>query len=592
MNILIKSNSLIKDILKDRYKSLALIIGLMIMTGIVQATSVLGLMPIVDFIINQDQQEHNEITQAIVNALYQYNIPVNIFSLGILYLGLVLFRSSVLALQKYVTTKTIFSIMKQMIFSLYESFLNTSWSFFGTKEYGTLANTLVKETEKASIGFESFAQMIASSVSILFYFFLLLFLSWELSLVVLLLTIILFSPSVLLNKYVYNVRKRHTEASNNFQGRMYDTLNALKLITGFSKKRDTLREVQPSVNTVAKTSVQFTMVRVLFSQLAEPVAVFLVVISVVIGLNYLNMGIAELIAFLYSINRLSVESQSFITQRNNIFASLPSFEQINALKIESENSQESLDGKSIDLFKRGIFVENLSFAYDGEQVLSDINLEVPRGSMVAVVGPSGSGKSTLIDLVMGFYKSQNGKIIVDEDVLDSIKLHDWRLLTGYIPQQPFLFNASIKENLLWAKKDATDSEIEEACKLANADEFIVDLKKQYNTLVGERGVRLSGGQAQRICLARALIKKPQLLILDEATSALDSHSELLIQDSIEKLTGETTIICIAHRLSTIKKANRIYYLNEGRILEAGTFEELVASSGGEFRKTAELQGII
>jgi len=592
MDSLFKSNNLFREILKDRYKSLILIIFLMILTGIVQATSVLGLMPIVDFVINQDQNEHNEITRVIASKLNQYNVPVNIFSLGILYLCLVLLRSSVLALQKYVTTKTIFRIMKHMIFGLYESFLNTSWSFFGTKEYGTLANTLVKETEKAAIGFESLSQMIASSVSVMFYFLLLLFLSWKLSLLVLLLTIVLFSPSVFLNKYVYKIRKKHTEASNNFQGRMYDTLNALKLITGFSKKEDTLKEVKPSVNTVAKTSVQFTMVRVLFSQLAEPVAVFLVVVSVVIGLNYLNMGIAELIAFLYSINRLSVEGQSFITQRNNIFASLPSFEQINTLKRESEDSQESLQGKGIEAFNNGIFIENLTFAYDGEEVLSDINLEVEKGSMVAVVGPSGSGKSTLIDLIMGFYKSQNGKVKVDEDPLDSISLRDWRLLTGYIPQQPFLFNASIKENLLWAREGATDLEIQEACKLANAEEFIVELKEQYDTLVGERGVRLSGGQAQRICLARALIKKPQLLILDEATSALDSHSELLIQDSIERLTGETTIICIAHRLSTIKKANRIYYLNEGKIIETGTFEELISSSSGEFKKTAKLQGII
>ena len=150
----------------------------------------------------------------------------------------------------------------------------------------------------------------------------------------------------------------------------------------------------------------------------------------------------------------------------------------------------------------------------------------------------------------------------------------------------------LKDNLLWARKEATDSEIEQACRLANAEEFILDLKEKYNTLVGERGVRLSGGQAQRICLARALIKKPQLLILDEATSALDSHSELLIQDSIEKLTGETTIISIAHRLSTIKKATRIYHLDMGRIVEEGTFEELISSKDGFFRRTAELQGIV
>ena len=212
--------------------------------------------------------------------------------------------------------------------------------------------------------------------------------------------------------------------------------------------------------------------------------------------------------------------------------------------------------------------------------------------MVAVVGSSGSGKSTLIDLIMGFYLSQKGTLKIDNDLITKISLRDWRLLSGYIPQQPFLFNASIKDNLLWARKEATDSEIEQACRLANAEEFILDLKEKYNTLVGERGVRLSGGQAQRICLARALIKKPQLLILDEATSSLDSHSELLIQDSIERLTGEPTIISIAHRLSTIKKATRIYHLDMGRIVEEGTFEELIASKDGFFRKTAELQGIV
>ena len=593
MDILLPKNNLLKEILLENNRSLILIISLMLLTGLVQATSVLGLMPIVDFVINQEESQHNEITQAVANQLSRLNIPVNILSLGILYLSLVLVRSIILALQKYVTTRTIFKVMKQLIYGLYESFLNTSLAFFNTKQYGTLANTVVKETEKASIGFESLAQMIASSISLIFYFLLLLFLSWQLSLLILILTIILLSPSIFLNKYVYKIRKKHTEASNLFQGKMYDTLNSLKLITGFSKREDTAREVQPSVNTVAKTSVQFTMVRVLFSLIAEPVSVFLVVFSILVGLNYLSMGISELIAFLYAINRLAVESQSVITQRNNIFASLPSFEQIHSLKYEAENSKESKDGKKITSFSKGIFIENLSFSYDNqEEVLSDINLKVPIGTMVAVVGSSGSGKSTLIDLIMGFYLSQKGTLKIDNDFITKISLRDWRLLSGYIPQQPFLFNASIKDNLLWARKEATDSEIEQACRLANAEEFILDLKEKYNTLVGERGVRLSGGQAQRICLARALIKKPQLLILDEATSALDSHSELLIQDSIEKLTGETTIISIAHRLSTIKKATRIYHLDMGRIVEEGTFEELIASKDGFFRRTAELQGIV
>jgi ABC-type multidrug transport system fused ATPase/permease subunit len=166
------------------------------------------------------------------------------------------------------------------------------------------------------------------------------------------------------------------------------------------------------------------------------------------------------------------------------------------------------------------------------------------------------------------------------------------MLLGYIPQQPFLFNASIRENLLWANNDAQNSDVEYACRLANAEEFILNLDKKYDALVGERGVKISGGEAQRICLARALIRKPKVLILDEATSSLDSHSELLIKESIENLTGETTIICIAHRLSTIQSADRIYYLEAGKIIEEGTFKELIDRKESSFRKTAELQGII
>jgi ABC-type multidrug transport system fused ATPase/permease subunit len=165
-------------------------------------------------------------------------------------------------------------------------------------------------------------------------------------------------------------------------------------------------------------------------------------------------------------------------------------------------------------------------------------------------------------------------------------------LLGYIPQQPFLFNTSIRENLLWANNNARNSDIENACRLANAEEFILNLNDKYDAVVGERGIKLSGGEAQRICLARALIRRPKLLILDEATSSLDSHSELLIKRSIDNLVGETTIICVAHRLSTIQSADRIYHLQKGKIIEQGTFKELINSKESSFRKTAKLQGII
>jgi ABC-type multidrug transport system fused ATPase/permease subunit len=335
------------------------------------------------------------------------------------------------------------------------------------------------------------------------------------------------------------------------------------------------------------------MMRVFFSLVGEPVGVILLIISGVVGLGYYNLQIATLAAFLYSINRLAVEAQNLIVERNNVTGSLPSLEQIDSLMKESELLKEKSTGKKITSFSSGLYLTDLSFSYNGkENVLSNINIDIPKGSMVAVVGHSGSGKSTLIDLIMGFYFSQKGDLRIDKNSINEISLRDWRMLLGYIPQQPFLFNISIRENLLWANNDARDSDVEHACKLANAEEFILNLDDQYDALVGERGVKLSGGEAQRICLARALIRKPKVLILDEATSSLDSHSELLIKKSIDNLAGETTVICIAHRLSTIQSANRVYHLEAGKIIEEGTFKELMNSKESSFRKTAKLQGII
>jgi len=586
-------NDLLREILFKNYQNLILIVFLMVIAGVIQATSVLGILPIVDILLNQDPNQYNAVTKAIANQFVKYNLPVNIISLGVFYLFLILVRSSIQYLQRYVTTRKIHEILRQMILDEYKSFLNASWSFFQNKEYGTLANTLVRETEKANLGFESLARMIATFVTVLCYAVLLLLISWELTLVVLLATVLLLAPTLLVNKYVYTIRMLHTEASNIFQGKMYDTLNALKLITGFAKKEDTLKEAEPSIRTQEKTAVKFVMVRVFLSLIGEPVGIILVIVSGMIGLSYLDLQIATLTAFLYSINRLAVESQAFIVERNNVAASLPSFEQIDSLKKESELLKEKSTGKKINSFSSGIYLTDLSFSYNGkENVLSNINIDIPKGSMVAVVGYSGSGKSTLIDLIMGFYFSQKGDLRIDKNSINEISLRDWRMLLGYIPQQPFLFNTSIKNNLLWANNNARDSDVEHACRLANAEKFISTLDGKYDALVGERGVKISGGEAQRICLARALIRKPKVLILDEATSSLDSHSELLIKESIENLTGETTIICIAHRLSTIQSADRIYYLEAGKIIEEGTFKELIDRKESSFRKTAKLQGIV
>ena len=240
--------------------------------------------------------------------------------------------------------------------------------------------------------------------------------------------------------------------------------------------------------------------------------------------------------------------------------------------------QEALPPISIHplTLKNNIRCDQLSFSYYNDNriySLQNINLVIPSKSMVAITGPSGSGKTTLADLLMGLLTPVEGTIFIDEKSLKGDLLHQWRNSVGYVPQETFLFNDSIRANLLWAKPDASEAEIWEALQLAAARSFVSNLPKGLNTILGDRGILLSGGERQRIALARALLRKPTLLLLDEATSSLDMENESHIQDAIEGLHGELTMVIIAHRLSTIERADKIVVLESGRIKEVKLHEQ-------------------
>jgi ATP-binding cassette subfamily C protein len=219
-------------------------------------------------------------------------------------------------------------------------------------------------------------------------------------------------------------------------------------------------------------------------------------------------------------------------------------------------------------------------------------LTIRAGETVAIVGPSGAGKSTVADLVMGLVVPDRGCVLVDGTPLRSALIRSWREQIGYVAQDTFLFNDTIRANLLWAHPDADDKDIERALELAAAGEFVSELPDGLDTVLGDRGVRLSGGERQRLALARALLRRPSLLILDEATSALDSENERRIQGAIEELHGRTTILAITHRLSTIRRADVIYVLERGRLADSGDWETLMGKENGRFTALAQAQGIL
>ena len=228
-------------------------------------------------------------------------------------------------------------------------------------------------------------------------------------------------------------------------------------------------------------------------------------------------------------------------------------------------------------------LENVSFRYDevaGPDVLEGLSLAIPAGRTIAITGPSGSGKSTLADLVMGLLEPTRGWLTIDGAALVPARARAWRRSIAYVPQECFLFRDSVRANLLWARPDASDRDLWSALKLAAADGFVSALPRGLDTVIGDRGLRLSGGERQRVALARAVLRQPRLLVLDEATSALDNDNERLVQAAIERMHGLTTIMVIAHRLTTIRTADEIVVLAEGRMLERGTWDELVDRRGG------------
>ena len=307
-----------------------------------------------------------------------------------------------------------------------------------------------------------------------------------------------------------------------------------------------------------------------------------------VAVTWVKVGGSTLVLMVLLFTRLFPRMGAIQAAWQQCFNLMPAFHSVESLRHELESCREAGSAAEGRLaLSREVRLESVRFSYSPESTRPTVDgasLTIPARRMTALVGASGSGKSTLADLILGLLEPDSGRVWIDDLLLEGDRVYEWRNSVGYVPQEPFLFHDTVRGNLLWARPAATDDELWTALRAASAEEFVRQLPQGWDTVVGDRGVRLSGGERQRLTLARALLRRPDFLLLDEATSSLDGENERYIQDALERLHGQLTILVIAHRLSTVQTADHVVVLEAGKIVESGTPASLLDIPGSAFRR--------
>ena len=377
--------------------------------------------------------------------------------------------------------------------------------------------------------------------------------------------------------------KAMQEKMSEISANLAETLNGVKVVKSFSKERTECRDffisLRPTLDIHLRAHTQWT----LCWNIADVISMcaYLAIIGIgTIMAQKGSMTIGDFAAYYTYMGMLLGPINALSAVSANITTGLVSAERITKLLNTTSEIKEDPHPVRVEHLNGNIEFKNVTFGYDEQRpVLKDFSLKIEPGQKVALVGPSGSGKSTVSSLLLRFYDISTGEIKVDGINIKKLGIESYRNSIGVVLQEPFLFSGSIKDNIAYAKKGASDEEVKNAAVMANVEEFVTHLDQRYETIIGENGASLSGGQKQRLAIARAVLKNPSILVLDEATSALDTVSEHLVQQALDRLMQDKTTVIIAHRLSTIKNADLIVVLNEGRIVQQGRHDELLAQEG-------------
>jgi len=522
-----------------------------------------------------------------------YKIPASIGLPVILGIYVVLVISQAL-FQKNISIRNAsiqHGFFRHLRLETYGSILQAKWDFFLKRRKSDLIHLLTAELARVSAGTNSFLQFIAFLIFTAVQLGLAFWLSPPITAFVLTsgLALIFLSRSFLARSQ--KLGNMTIELGQAYLAGITDQINGIKDIKSNRLEGARMNWYSALTRRMQHEQVEYTRLRASSSIYYKIASALLIALFIFISVTLFRAQHEQLLLIVVIFTRLWPRFSGIQSSMEQIAATMPTFKALYELHEQCEEGREFIEGSDRDTkvrridIKRGVRLEDIYFGYhagDSAYALKGVSLYIPSNCTTAIVGHSGAGKSTLVDIIMGLLKPERGRVMIDDNLLTDNTIVSLRESLGYVPQDSFLFNTSIRENLLLVKPDATEDEMWEALQFSSADEFVRKLSEGLDTIIGDRGVRLSGGERQRIVLARAILRKPSILILDEATSALDNENEAKIREALERIKGTMTIIVIAHRLSTIQDADQVIVMEKGTIIQVGQYDQLAKEKRGVF----------
>ncbi len=485
-------------------------------------------------------------------------------------------------------------VVKNIRESLYKKITELHVGYFHDQRKGDIMSSLSNDVNEIESSVVSSVQVVFREPLMLIGYIILLFM---MSVQLTLFTLIVLPISGLIITTISRRLRKDAKLGQTLLGNILsiieETISGIRIIKAFNAQKYVNKKFDEQNSRYRSVLKSMWNKRELASPISEFLGVAVVVIVILYGgqmvlQNKSELNASEFITYIILYSQILVPAKNISSALTNIQRGIASGERIFTILDTPVKIEEDPNALSIKEFKGKISYENVSFQYAEKKVLDTINLDIEKGKMIALVGSSGAGKSTMADLLPRFYDVTEGAITIDGIDIRKIKLSDLNHLMGIVTQESILFNDTVFKNISFGNEEATEEQVIEAAKIANAHEFIVKLDEGYHTNIGDRGTKLSGGQRQRLSIARAVLKNPPILILDEATSALDTESERLVQEAIQNLMKNRTSVVIAHRLSTIQYADQIVVMHGGKIIEQGKHAELLALNG-TYRKLSEMQ---